>query len=253
MTAPDFPPEVIEKAARALADRDLVYSEKARVLVVETVLAAVADDPRAEGAACCCETSPPEFGGPIPERDCHLHGEPALAEAGLLAEPCPCGGSGLYPNEVPGVGTEWVSCPYCHVAELDAARAEVLEALRERDAARAELTEVKAELGRAHAATNHEHELRLSAERRGAVAALREAADVLEAREAGKEWKHGELWVKAHAHCADLLRVRADRIEGKGRDCQHRYPDGTDCHLSREAHDMPGMGHHRLTEGDDDA
>lgn len=28
-------------------------------------------------AACCCETSPPEFGGPIPERDCPLHGEPA--------------------------------------------------------------------------------------------------------------------------------------------------------------------------------
>lgn len=32
---------------------------------------------KAEGAACCCETSPPEFGGPIPERDCPLHGEPA--------------------------------------------------------------------------------------------------------------------------------------------------------------------------------
>ena len=24
-----------------------------------------------------------------------------------------CGGSGLYPNEVPGVGTEWVGCPGC--------------------------------------------------------------------------------------------------------------------------------------------
>lgn len=32
----------------------------------------------------------------------------------MSARPCSsCDGSGVYPNEVPGVGTEWVGCPGC--------------------------------------------------------------------------------------------------------------------------------------------
>lgn len=75
---PDPPPEVIEKAARAWLDYEPADGEDDPLgNCMRAVLAAVADDLRAEGAACCCETSPPEFGGPIPERDCPLHGEPA--------------------------------------------------------------------------------------------------------------------------------------------------------------------------------
>ena len=43
--------------------------------------------------------------------------------------------------------------------------------------------------------------------------ALREAADALGSIEAGKEWKHGELWVRAHERCADWLRARAEAGE----------------------------------------
>lgn len=28
-------------------------------------------------ASCCCEASPPEFGGNLPARDCPIHGEEA--------------------------------------------------------------------------------------------------------------------------------------------------------------------------------
>lgn len=42
-------------------------------------------------------------------------GGPADCDCG--PDECECGGSGLYPNEVPGVGTEWVSCLNCDVAE----------------------------------------------------------------------------------------------------------------------------------------
>ena len=31
-------------------------------------------------ACCCCEVSPPEFGGPIPDRDCPEHGLPSSKE-----------------------------------------------------------------------------------------------------------------------------------------------------------------------------
>ena len=52
---------------------------------------------------CCCETSPPEFGGPIPDRDCPVHApegqpegserdEPFFADA-VTGEPCPRRGS----------------------------------------------------------------------------------------------------------------------------------------------------------------
>ena len=48
-----------------------------------------------------------------------------LHDAGLLADPADrdecvsCNGSGLYPNEVPGVGTEWLGCPDCDRAEVN--------------------------------------------------------------------------------------------------------------------------------------
>ena len=35
----------------------------------------IIQDALARAASCCCESSPPEFGGNLPDRECPLHGE----------------------------------------------------------------------------------------------------------------------------------------------------------------------------------
>ena len=41
----------------------------------------LATDTAAPEGACCCESSPPEFGGNLPDRECPIHGEEATRDA----------------------------------------------------------------------------------------------------------------------------------------------------------------------------
>lgn len=82
--APEFDPALVEQAARALPWDRTAGGWLQNLDAARAVLTAVAPTLLAKGAACSC------------------------------------GGSGLYPNEVPGVGTEWVSCPDCNRAEIEA-------------------------------------------------------------------------------------------------------------------------------------
>ena len=42
---------------------------------------------RAKQRVCCCEASPPEFGGNLPDRECPIHGERPIPPTAPTAKP----------------------------------------------------------------------------------------------------------------------------------------------------------------------
>lgn len=101
----------------------------------------------------CPETYHERYAG-LERRDwcCDEADLAAMVEArdATLADPADrdecvsCNGSGLYPNEVPGVGTEWLGCPDCDLAEVNHWKSRAERAEAERAEMRATVDRVRA-------------------------------------------------------------------------------------------------------------